>query len=151
MCRYSFLHEIKGKDTLFLKISTNILSRFCPDYEKKQRFACHKSLLFSVLSGKRGANPRFSDTVPTTFCDFVIRCKWVNYIFHKRRFWLPFVSFLSQYKAIKTTDFQSVIEGFDAPFPIRKKRCIFFVVSQRTQNFVAKICCKNMHFLDSKS
>jgi len=77
------------------------------------------------LSGKRGSNPRFSDTVPTTFCDFVIRCKWVNYIFHKRRFWLPFVSFLSQYKAIKITDFQSVIEGFDAPFPIRKKRCIF--------------------------
>ena len=110
---------------------------------------CHGASL--PMSGRRGSNPRFSDTVPTTFCDFVIRCKWVNYIFHKRRFWLPFVSFLSQYKAIKITDFQSVIEGFDAPFPIRKKRCIFFVVSQRTQNFVAKICCKNMHFLDSKS
>ena len=41
------------------------------------------------------------------------------------QFSLHFVSFLSQYKAIKITDFQSVISAFDAPFPIRKKRCIF--------------------------
>ena len=35
-----------------------ILSRFCPDLRKKQRFYACKSLFFSVLSGKRGSNPR---------------------------------------------------------------------------------------------
>ena len=38
---------------------------------------------------------------------------------------MNFVPFLSRNKTIKTTDFQSVISIFDAPFTIGKKRCIF--------------------------
>ena len=71
------------------------------------------------------------------------------------QFSLHFVSFLSQYKAIKITDFQLVIEGFDAPFPIRKKRCIFLcVLNERKillQNLRQKYAFFGLQKLKAKS
>ena len=59
-----------NNDVFFDKTETNLKQPMCfpdkpsfcpvsvPIYKKKQRFYVCKSLLFSVLSGKRGSNPR---------------------------------------------------------------------------------------------